>query len=198
MELFFKIVISIKSAITVFLKLMDVLSSNQRRRDLVSEMELLSRLSKLDVDEENRENINKKVNSTLASFLESKRKKINFFNLFYSLCLFVGFGWWTLQIYNTYQTFNPWIILTALISFIGFSLILDNNWSEEKDTKDKVLFSIKLMKDIRIAIIVLGSSITIGILLYLKIKEYSNWMILIVVLLLMGLKVLFDSVKIER
>lgn len=199
MEDAIKLFIAIAGLFTVILKLIEALSVNQRKKDLVTDLELLQKTSKLNLSPEDDEMVKIQINRTLKEFLQKREIRIGWFNLFYALCLFIGFGWWSLEIYKMSVGFNPWIILTTILSFVGLGLLLENNWMKRKEqNKEKVLFKIIITKGITTALVFTLTTFSIGLLLYLKILRYSHWMVLIVVLFLMGLKMLHDSIRVGK
>ncbi len=199
MEETIKLFIAVTGLITLILKLVEALNVNQKKKDLVLDLELLQKTSKLNLSPEDDNVIKEQIKLTLAEFLEKREKRIGWFNLFYSLVLFVGFGWWTLEIYKMSVGFNPWLILTTIFSFVGLGLLLENNWMKRKEqNKEKIIFKIIITKGITTALVFTFTTISIGLLLYLKILRYSHWMVLIGALFLMGLKMLYDSIRVEK
>jgi hypothetical protein len=199
MEIYIELFIAVTGLVSVILKLIDSLTSNQRKKELVTDLELLSKASTLDLTIDEKEKIKQQTSKVLKDFIEYRNTKINWFDLFYALSLFVGFGWWTLEIYTLSSGFNPWIILTTLFSFIGLALVIDTNWMKKvQESKDNVLLKIIINKDIKFAVVVLGTTITLGLMLYFKLICYHNWMIIPAAIFLIGLKLLFDSIKFKK
>ncbi len=199
MEDAIKLFIAIAGLLTVILKLIEALSVNQRKKDLVTDLELLHKTANLNLSPEDDRIVKDQINKTLKEFLEKREIRVRWFNLFYALCLFIGFGWWSLEIYKISVGFNPWIILTTILSFVGLGLLLENDWMKRKEQdKEKVLFKILITKGITTALVFTLATFSIGLLLYLKILRYSHWMVLIVVLFLLGLKMLHDSIRVQK
>lgn len=199
METYIKFFIATIGLISIILKLIDSLTSNQRKKELVTDLELLNKTAKLDLTDNEKELIKQQTSNIIKDFIEYRNVYINWFDLLYALSIFIGFGWWTLYIYKTSLDFNPWMILTTILSFVGLAMIIDTNWMKKsQNSKENILITIIINKDIKTAIGVLGISITIGLILFLKLAAYSHWMILLFVIFIIGLKLLFDSIKIEK
>jgi hypothetical protein len=195
LETILKITISITGIISVFIKLFDSFSQTTRKRKLKIDLELLEKINSGDIDSEDRERINLRQKEIIHEYINIKETTVKWFDIFYALTLFVGFGWWTIYIYEINSEFSPWTILTGLLSFVGLSLLIDNKW--RKSNEYKVILKITILNDFKYAIITLGLAIIIGIFIYTKYDGYTNWYILIGVLTPVGYKLLADGIKIN-
>ncbi len=188
--------IALTGLISVLIKFSESVSITRRKNNLKTDLDLLETIgkNKLEPDESNR--IEEKRKKVLNEYLEIEETSLKWFDVFYALVLFVGFGWWTIYIYEINSDFSPWTILTGLISFVGLALLLDNKWRKKAD--EKVLIHIIILKDLKIAIITLGLGLLIGFFIFQKHVGYTNWYILVGVMVPVGLKILFDSIKIKH
>jgi len=192
-EIVLKLIIYITGLVSVIIKLIDSLSPISRKRKLRVDLELLEKINSEDIDKEDKDIVQKQLKKILKEYLNIKEVNIKWFNVLYALILFVGFGWWTIYIYEINFNFSPWMILTGLISIVGLSLIIDNKW--ERNKEDKVILKITILEDFKYSFMLLGLSTLIGIFIYTKYDGYTNWYILIGVLILMGFKLLADGIK---
>ncbi|BAX82211.1 hypothetical protein [Labilibaculum antarcticum] len=195
LETVLKLIISIAGLISVIIKLLDSLSQTNRKRKLKTDLELLEKINSGDIDSEDKEKINKRLKEILHEYLDIKETTVKWFDIFYALTLFVGFGWWTIYIYEINTEFSPWTILTGLLSFVGLSLLIDNKWRKKKE--DKVILKITILDGFKYAIVMLGLASLIGFFLYAKYDGYTHWYILIGVFIPIGFKLLADGIKLK-
>ena len=195
-ELVVKWFIAITGLISVIIKFSESVSISRRKNNLKTDLELLDKIENKKLDPEETSKIQLKRKKILNEYLELEETSLKWFDIFYALILFVGFGYWTIYIYEINSDFNPWTILTGFISFVGLALLLDNNWKPR--SSKKVLFKIIIFREIRIAVIVLGLALIIGLFLFQKIDGYTNWYILIGIMIPIGSKLLFDSIKLKH
>ena len=194
-EIIVKWFITLTGLISVIVKFADSISEIRRKRNLKADLELLEKIDKGNLDSDDREKVKTQMKGILEEYLNIKHTTVKWFDVFYALTLFVGFGWWTIYIYEINKGFSPWTILTGLISFIGLALLIDNKWRKKSDVK--TLVTITILKDIRIAVIFIGLGGLIGFFILTTFDGYTNWYILIGVMLPIGLKMLVDSIKIR-
>jgi hypothetical protein len=110
--------------------------------------------------------------------------------------LFVGFGYWTIYLIEISTDFNPWTLLTALISIVGIGLLLDTDFKSKH--KDKQLFSIEILKGITPGMIMFLAAVAFIMILVMNFSGYTNWYIIPGVLLPLSLKVIYDSIEIKK
>jgi|SRR5690606_23193821 len=181
-----KLFIAVTGFITVLLKLTDSFSETRKKRNLKADLELLEKINRESLDKTDKEKISNQTKTILDEYLSIKETTFKWFDIFYALILFVGFGWWTIYLYELSLGFNPWTILTGLISFIGLGLLIDGKWTKRKE--EKVLITIVLYKGISISIVLFGTSTFAGLYLFNVSKSYNNWYLLIGVIFILALK----------
>lgn len=194
-EIIVKWFITLTGLISVIVKFADSISEIRRKRNLKADLELLEKIDKESLDSADREKVKTKMKGILEEYLNIKHTTVKWFDVFYALIIFVGFGWWTIYIYEITKGFSPWTILTGFFSFIGLALLIDNKWSKKSD--EKTLVTITILKDIRFAVVVIGLSVLIGFFIFTTSDGYTNWYILIGLIFLIGLRILFNSIKIS-
>lgn len=195
-DLIAKWFIALTGLISVLIKFSESTSITRRKSNLRTDLDLLDKIEKNDIENQELLRIKAKRKKVLNEYLEIEETSLKWFDIFYALILFVGFGWWTIYIYEINSNFSPWTIFTGLISFIGLALLLDNKWRKISD--EKVLIHIIVLKDIKIAVIFIGLGLLIGFFIFNKYEAYTHWYILIGIMIPVGLKLLFDSIKIKH
>lgn len=191
-----KLFIAITGLITVIVKFVDSFSETRRKNSLKTDLELLEKLNSENLNVEDKAKINNQIKVILEEYFKIKETTFKLFDIFYALTLFVGFGWWTVYIYETSHGFSPWTILTGLISFLGLGILIDGRWI--KKSVGVPLITIVVYKGIHISIILIGLSTLTGLYIWNIYKSYTNWFIPVGVVLTLGVKSFYDSVKIRK
>ena len=192
LEIVLNVAIFIVCLISVIIKLLSPSSQARRKRKLKTDLAILDETKSSDIDKTYRERVDKKYQEIQNEYLNIDGTTVNWFDFLHPLILFAGFGWLTIYIYEVNTDFSPWTILTGLVSFVGLSMV---ETKRRKKNEYKVILNIIILDDFKYAIIVLGLAFLIGLFIYVKHVGYTNWYILIGVLLLSGFKLLADSMK---
>ncbi|QCX39566.1 hypothetical protein FF125_14365 [Aureibaculum algae] len=195
-ETVLKLAVSLVGLISFIIKILDSFSQTSRKRKLKTDLDLLDKINSSNIDSEDKVKVNERLKEILQEYLDIKETTIKWFDIFYALTLFVGFGWWTIYIYQVNTEFSPWTILTGLFSFAGLSLLIDNKWRKKKE--GKVILNITILDDFKYAVIILGLALLIGLFLYTKHTGYSHWYIFIGILIPIGFKMLADGIELKQ
>ncbi|MDD3011846.1 MAG: hypothetical protein PHU97_11075 [Bacteroidales bacterium] len=131
-ENYLKVIVGIVGAIVAFGKLRESFASIKRKQELKLDLEILEKL-KFNEQFESSE-IEEKIRIKLKTAYENRTENLT--NFFIGIAIFVGFGFWTVDIFKNAEGFNGWIVLTLFCSLIGFTMIFDNN----ENKKDKGMF----------------------------------------------------------
>jgi hypothetical protein len=200
MENTVKLIIAITSLITVLIKLIDIYISNNRKKELTSDLEFIKKALDSEISQKEKERLQKQKSHIINEFINNGVKRFDLFPLFYSLVIFAGFGWWTVELYSINDGFTPWMILTMIISFVGLGILIENDWNEKEEGKNKVKtkFQVTIFNEIFIGIVTIPTSIIGGVLVYYYYDGYSNWLILFACMLIIGIITLFKNVKIKK
>ena len=183
------------SLLTVILKVLDSLSKERRKKSLADDLKLIRDL--LDSKAHDSHVISEELyHQKIEEYILLSNSRFKWFNTLYALLLFVGFGYWTIYLMESSTDFNPWSLLTALLSIVGVGLLLDTDFESKR--KDKKLFSIEIFKGIITGIIMFLFSTVFVIVLLLYFSGYTNWYMIPGVLLPLSLKVIHDSIKIKK
>ncbi len=189
-EIYLKVIVGIIGAIAAFGKLKENFASIKRKQELKLDIEIFEKLKA------NREfdssDIEDKIESKLKKAFESNSNNLT--NFFTGIAVFVGFGFWTIDIFKNSEGFNGWIILTLLCSLIGLALIFENDdKKEEKGIFFQLAFYDKT--NFRIGILItLFAGILTPILIW-KLDGFSFWQFLTGLFFVIGIGSLIGNIK---
>lgn len=189
-ENYLKIIVSVIGAIAAFGKLRESFASIKRKQELKLDLEILEKL-KSDNEFDSSE-VRRKINLKLKSSFENRTE--NFTNFFVGIAVFVGFGFWSADIFQKMENFNGWIILTILCSLIGLSMTLGN----DDKKKDKGIFFQVAFYDKSNFVIGIIITLLAGILtwvLIIKINGFSYWQFLSGLFFAIGIGSLIRNTK---
>jgi hypothetical protein len=189
-ETYLKIFVGFIGAIVTFGKLRDSFASIKRKQELKLDLEILEKLKTNEQFESSE--IEEKIRIKLKTAFKNRTENLT--NFFIGIAVFIGFGFWTVDIFKNYEEFNGWIILTLLCSLIGFTMIFDNN---EKIMKKGLFFQIGIYDKANFKIsvvIILFTSILTPVLIW-KIDGFSFWQFLSGLFFVIGLGSLVRNIK---
>jgi len=130
-------------------------------------------------------------------YVDTSTKIDNFRNFLIGMVLFVGFSWWSIDLYSEKLDFNPWIILTGFMSVVGLALMFDVGKKNETDIENPFfVFEIRGKNNF---IIGLAFFIFFGLISWLTIVRngFSFWLILTGVCALLGIGILISEIRIR-
>lgn len=189
-ETYLKIIVGIIGAIVTFGKLRESFASIKRKQELKLDLEILEKLKSNEQFDSSE--IEEKIKIKLKTAFENRTENLT--NFFIGIAVFVGFGFWTVDIFKNNEEFNGWIILTLFCSLIGFTMIFENS----EKTKDKgVFYQIGFYdKDnFKFGVILsLFTGVLIPILIW-KLKEFSFWQFLSGLFFIIGIGSLIRNIK---
>jgi hypothetical protein len=190
LEFYAKVFVALTGLIAAFLKLKDTFSAVKRKQEVKLDLEiyeLLKRSVELDAQKA-KESIEKKLS---LAFNETEGGLTNFF---VGLIVFIGFGLWSVDIYQFNVSFNGWIILTATCSVIGFSMMLGGGKTE---VSKKVFYQIGFFdkRNFQFGFIVcVVTGIMLPILL-VKIDGFSFWQFFTGLFFIIGLRSILKNIR---
>ncbi|MFA5432541.1 MAG: hypothetical protein WC319_06665 [Candidatus Paceibacterota bacterium] len=190
LETYAKILVGITGAIATFGKIRESFTSIKRKQELKLDLEILDKLK--NNGNIQTENIEEKINSSLKKAFENKSENLTTF--FIGIAVFVGFGFWTVDILNQSQSFSGWIILTLLLSLVGLSMIFGNN---EKKIEKGIFYQIGFYdkSNFRFGIIITLFTGFLTPILILKLNGFSFWQFLSGLFFLIGIGSLIRNIK---
>lgn len=190
LEIYVKVFVGIIGIIAAFGKLRESFASIKRKQELKLDLEILQNLKSNNNFETSE--IEEKIKYKIKKAFEDRTE--NFTNFFVGIAVFVGFGFWTVDIFRSSDEFNGWIILTLLCCLIGLTLIFNSdNKKEEKGIFYQIGFYDK--ENFRIGIIItLLTGILTAILIW-KIDGFSFWQFLSGLLCLIGMGSIKNNIK---
>jgi magnesium-transporting ATPase (P-type) len=192
-EIIQKIILIATGFFVVILKIKSYFSLKTMKQDLKQDIEIFEVLNKQ--NKISTQNIETKIKDDIAKIYDPNQKRESgIFGFLMGIAFFIGFGWWSFDIYNINEGFNGWIILTMLISFFGLSTILmDTSYTIKNEPFFKIGFYEKT--NLRAGLILVLVS---GILLYIlltKLNKFSVWEILTGILFLYGLMMIIKCIR---
>lgn len=192
-ELIVKIIIGVIGSIATLGKLRDFFANSKLKEEVKIDLEILEKIRNTNIlNAEIEEKIKKNVEKAY------KNKNENFTNFLYGISLFVGFGFWTINLLGDFQqNFNGWSILTLFISFIGLSIAFGNDDNEEKEEDKMPFLKIGIFEKTNFKftlIILIFTSILTPILIW-KISEFSWWIFLSAIFFIMSITKLYKIVR---
>jgi len=189
-DFYAKIIVGVIGAIATFGKLRESFASIKRKQEIKLDLEILEKIKNNEVFQS--QDIEAKINEKLNKAFEPDSDSLT--NFFTGIAAFVGFGFWSVDIFRTSANFNGWIILTLSCSLIGLSLVFNKNVRE----KDKgVFFQIGLYdkENFRFGLIVTLLTGILTPILILKLNGFSFWQFLSGLFFFIGLGSLIRNIK---
>ena len=172
-ETYLKIVVGIIGAIVTFGKLRESFASIKRKQELKLDLEILEKLKSNNTFESSE--IEEKIEAKLQTTFENRTENLT--NFFIGIAVFIGFGFWTIDIFKSSADFNGWIVLTLFCSLMGLIMIFDNGEKRE----DKELFyqiGIYDKNNFIVGIIILLFTGILTPILIFKFDGFSFWQFL--------------------
>jgi len=190
LENYLKVLIGIIGAIATIGKLRESFASLKRKQEVKLDLEILEKL-KLNDNFEISE-IEEKINLKLKKAFDDRTENLS--NFFVGIAVFVGFGFWTVEIFRSSKEFNGWIILTLLCCLIGLTLILDkNNKKEDKGIFYQVGFYD--FENFRLSLIITLLSGILTVILIWKLDGFSFWQFLSGLFSVIGIGSLMKNIR---
>ena len=189
-DIYPKIIVGLTGVIALFVKLRDEFSAYRNKQEIKLDLDIYELLKRN--QEVSSTGVKEKIESKIVDAFENKESRLT--NFLIGLVVFVGFGLWSVEIYQTSTGFNGWIILTLFTSFIGLSMVL--GFQSSNDSKE-VFFQIGLFDRSNFLFSLFTIFIT-GILtpiLIIKAGGFSWWVFLSGLFFLIGVNALFKNVR---
>lgn len=192
-ELIQKIFLIGTAVITALIKIKTYYSVKTQRQDLKLDLEILDLLKK-------QNNINTTIleNKINADLEKNYDKNLilhsGFTGLVIGLTFFIGFGWWSINIFNTYTSFNAWIILTMFFAASGLSMIfMDTSRTIKNEPFFKIGFYEKSNMIFGLVLAMISGFILF--ILLVKLDSFSFWEFLSGFIFLYGLFMIFKNIR---
>lgn len=189
-ETYVKVFVGIIGAIAAFGKLRESFASIKRKQELKLDLEILEKLKSNDKFESSE--IEEKINYKLKKAFEDSTENLT--NFFVGIAVFIGFGFWTVDIFKNSAGFNGWIILTLLCCLTGLTLIFNSdNKKEEKGIFYQIGFYDK--ENFRIGIIITLLTGILTVVLIWKLDGFSFWQFLSGLFFVIGIGSILKNIK---
>lgn len=180
---------------TLFLRINTIFSSYKSKQSVKTDLEILS-LIKGNPEKYNL--ISERINEDLIKIYAIGGRKNAIVSLIIGLIFFVGFGAWTVNIFESNQGFSPWMILTALFTMTGISMMIAGN--PKINDQDEFLRIHFYQKSYLLIGVIVGIICTISMLaMYSSQKDYSFFAYFIfTAIAIIGYSVLLRCISIRR
>lgn len=189
-DIYPKIIVALTGLIAAFIKIKDAYSSTRHKENIKLDLEIYELINKNgDFD---KTELKEKIEKNISKSLTNEENSLT--NFFVGLVVFVGFGLWTIDIFQSYDSFNGWIILTAFCSLAGLSMLFDKN--DNKKSKD-VFFQIGFYDktNFQFAFVITGVTTILTPVLILKMDGFSFWQFLTGLFFIIGLLSMIKNIK---
>ncbi|UII20730.1 hypothetical protein [Fulvivirga ligni] len=187
-----KIIIAMSGVIAAFLKIRENLSIHRKKQELKTDLEIYELSIKNEIEtSELKRNIEQRV----GKLADNKNDSLT--NFITGTAVFVGFGLWSIDIYQNDSEFNGWMILTLFCSLAGLSMMLGRTkYKEPKETFLQIHFKDKKNFQFGLIITLLCSVLTP--ILILKADGFNFWQFLSGLFFFIGLISLIKNIKIIK
>jgi hypothetical protein len=189
-ETYAKILVGLTGAIAAFIKIRDSFSVIRKKQELKLDLEILEKLKQ----NENlfNDSIEEKIKNKIDKSFEDNSDNIT--NFLVGIVVFVGFGFWTIDLFKNYENFNGWSILTLFCSLLGLVMLFDTSSpSSKKIAFFKIGFFDKDNFKYGLLITLFAGILTL--ILIIKIQEFSFWIFLTALFFIIGLFSLIKNIK---
>ncbi len=189
-ELTAKIVLAATAIVAIILKVKDSYSGVKDKQEIKLDLEiyeLLKRTSSIENEE-----LKKSIDRKISKSLQDKEGKI--VNFIVGLCVFIGFGFWSIDILQRQESFNAWVILTAFCSLTGLTMLFGTNDKAENKT---VFYQIGFYDktDFQIGFIMAGLTGILTAILISKLEGFSFWQFLSGLIFIISVFSLIKKIK---
>ncbi len=189
-DIYPKIIVALTGLIAAFIKIKDTYSTTRNKENIKLDLEIYELLNKN--GDFNKTILKEKIEKNISKSLTSEENGLT--NFFVGLVVFVGFGLWTIDIFQSYDFFNGWIILTAFCSLAGLSVLFGKN--DNKKSKD-VFFQIGFYDKANFifGFIITGMTAILTPVMILKIDGFSFWQFLSGLFFIIGMMSMIKNIK---
>lgn len=189
-EIYLKVFVAFIGAIAAFVKLKEGFASIKQKKELKLDLEILEKL-KLNDNIQTSE-IEEKIKLKLDKAFENRTENLT--NFFTGIAVFIGFGFWSVDILQNSNEFNGWFTLTLLCSLIGLALIVGNN---DKKEKEEIFYQLEFYdkSNFQTALIIIFLTGVLTPILIWKIDGFSFWQFLSGLFFFIGIASLMRSIK---
>lgn len=188
-----KSILIITAIIALIPKLKKSLSVKNKKSDLKEDIQIYEQLKKYDNFECS--NIESEIQENVEIVYNKKNRFDNSYTGFLTgLAFFIGFGLWSIDIYNSNDKFSGWIILTLFFCAGGLSMMLMDVTVKTKSVP-YLKFGFYNRTNMMIGFIFLFvSSLTIIVMLN-RLDYFTGWYILFGIFFLMGIIGILINIK---
>lgn len=189
-DIYPKIIVALTGLVAAFIKIKDSYSTTSQKQEIKLDLEIYELLNKSGDFESVRlkKTIEDKMNNSMD------RNNDGLTNFFVGLVVFVGFGLWSIDIFQSHNSFNGLIILTTFVSFIGLSVMFGG----DRNLKSKqVFYKIEFYDKSNFVwgfIITMVTAVLTPVLI-IKMEGFSFWQFVSGLFFIVGLFSLLKNIK---
>jgi hypothetical protein len=176
--------------VALFIKIKDSFSATRQKQEIKLDLEIYELLNNSG-DFQNSK-LHKSIEENVNKEFETQENGISRFLI--GLVVFIGFGLWTIDIFQSSHTFNGLIILTAFLSAIGLSMLFVKT---DKTKSKEVFFQIAFYdkSNFLFGLILTLFTAFLTPTLLLKMDGYSFWQFLSGLFFIVGLMSIVKNIK---
>ena len=185
-----KLIVGITGAIAAFGKLRETFASIRRKQEIKLDLEILEKIKKNSSFE--RLEIEEKIKSKLEDAFQDSSETWTEFLV--GIAVFIGFGFWTVDLFKNSDSFNGWIILTLFCSLLGLTTLFGKtDTKKNKEVFYQIGFFDKANFQISI-ILILFTGIITPIMIW-KMDGFSFWQFLSGLFFFLGIVSVFRNTR---
>ncbi len=194
-EPYSKIALIVFGFIAALVRVKTSFSAFQKKQELKIELEIYEMMR--DSGDFNKRVAKKFIENKISEVFNPKSNdKLRMF--FIGLVVFIGFGWWSIDIYQNQNGFSGWIVLTLFLSAIGISLMLDLSDNEMvKKEQPFYLIGLYSKSDLSLGLILLLVGGFLTPIIYYKLGLIF-WIFLPVLATILGLIAIIRNIRSEQ
>lgn len=191
LDVYPKLIVALTGFLALILKIKESFSSIKNKQELKLDLEIYEVIKKN--HELNSSILKGKIENRLQKN-STEENKDSITSFFIGLVVFVGFGLWTVDIFQNMVRFNGWVIFTAFLSSIGFSLL----FRRENQKRSREAFFIIGFYDqfnFRGGLIISLFSAIATYILYQKIEGFSYWIFVSGLIFIIGFQSVLKNIR---
>lgn len=183
--------IIVTGLLTLFLKLKTHFSRSKQKLDLKQDLEILGLAEKSNLPSKD---LKKSIEDRLINLNSDESMLFNFLT---GIFIFVFFGLWSINIYESNEGFSSWMGLTLFMSLVGLSMLFTDS---KKVEKKEAFLNIELRDkaNFQFASVIFLFTASVGILIFVRDDKINFWVILNLFFLLVSVRAILKSIRIIK
>jgi hypothetical protein len=190
-----KVIVALSGFLALTIKLKEAFSDKQRKEKLKTDLDILE-ISK-NIVSIRTEQIQNKIETEVSYLYDENRVTSNeIYNFILGLIITVGFSFWSINIFQNSDGFNPWVILTMFIAGTGMMMFFDDK--KKRDSKGE-FFRIEFHDNstLKVSLITGIISLISFISLIIIYKSFIWWLFVAALFILISFRMFLQNVKLK-